>query len=207
MKLWEFISMQYESEWSERCAWFIKTDDDTWINSRLIQQRLACMDPDVEVNFGYSCGFGVGMYTGYSRAIVRNFKFFIQELRKETEARWFVGDIEDRRIGQVLMRFGVYIVRAVRRNHTTRPDMAIWHPQTSVERKIEWIGTIPTQHFGCMSIAHHSRPAVMEVLAKRMAEHLKLNNGVACPNNWRRQGMDAQLVEAISGGCPQEEDA
>ena len=30
-----------------------KTDDDSWLNTRLLEKRLSCMDPDVEQNFGY----------------------------------------------------------------------------------------------------------------------------------------------------------
>eukprot|EP00472_Partenskyella_glossopodia_P002727 CAMPEP_0197518018 /NCGR_PEP_ID=MMETSP1318-20131121/3120_1 /TAXON_ID=552666 /ORGANISM="Partenskyella glossopodia, Strain RCC365" /LENGTH=188 /DNA_ID=CAMNT_0043068039 /DNA_START=734 /DNA_END=1300 /DNA_ORIENTATION=- len=83
MKWWEYMAMTFDDTWAQRCAWFVKTDDDTWLNAQLIKQRLKCMDPNKEINFGYSCGFGVGIFTGYSRGIVRLWAYFIQKLRKE----------------------------------------------------------------------------------------------------------------------------
>jgi len=187
MKTWEYISDTFPTFWADKCAWFVKSDDDTWLNAQLLQQRLQCIDPDVERNFGYSCGFGVGVYTGYSRKVVQHFKYFIQELRKESEPQWFVGDIEDRRIGQVLMRFDVNIQRAVRVNGTKRPDYVLWAPDVSNERKVEWARSHTPQEIGCLTMAHHSRPIVMETLTEMLDDHLKqTNDGTVCPMGWRR---------------------
>eukprot|EP00471_Norrisiella_sphaerica_P010027 CAMPEP_0184495070 /NCGR_PEP_ID=MMETSP0113_2-20130426/30292_1 /TAXON_ID=91329 /ORGANISM="Norrisiella sphaerica, Strain BC52" /LENGTH=220 /DNA_ID=CAMNT_0026881099 /DNA_START=89 /DNA_END=748 /DNA_ORIENTATION=- len=184
MKLWEFMSATYREQWAHRCSWFVKSDDDTWLNAKLVEQRLGCMDPDIELNFGYSCGFGVGVYTGYSRAVIDNFAYFIQELRKESDPEWFIGDIEDRRIGQVLLRFNITIERAVRVNGTIHPDYLLFHPDTADSRREEWARGMSPIGIGCMSMAHHARPGTMTALTEKLDEHLRMTGGDACPNLW-----------------------
>jgi len=200
MKFWEFLGASFDKYWASRCAWYVRTDDDTWLNTNLLQQRLECMDPDEELNFGYCVGFGVGVFTAYSRAVIRNFAFFIQRLRKERKPEWFIGDIEDRRVGQVLMRFNIWCHRAVRRNGTTRPDYMLWHPDTPIPMRLDYIKTIGS-NIGCMTFAHQSRPPVMHALQKAMDSHLEENRGRACPEDWLKKGLDKHMRESIADHC------
>lgn len=202
MKFWEYMAMVYEQEWAHRCAWFVKTDDDTWLNAKLVQQRLECLDPDIELNFGYSCGFGVGVYTGYSRAVVRNMAYYINTLKPEVTSDWFIGDIEDRRVGQLLMRFGVFIEKAVRRNGTKRPDYMLWDKTYTKEQRAEWGRQLTKKQIGCLTFAHHSRPLVMKALTENLDSALKDTDGVACPSSWRKKGMTKKLIEGIAKNCP-----
>eukprot|EP00468_Gymnochlora_sp_CCMP2014_P010680 CAMPEP_0167746238 /NCGR_PEP_ID=MMETSP0110_2-20121227/3600_1 /TAXON_ID=629695 /ORGANISM="Gymnochlora sp., Strain CCMP2014" /LENGTH=204 /DNA_ID=CAMNT_0007630977 /DNA_START=783 /DNA_END=1397 /DNA_ORIENTATION=- len=204
MKFWEYMGSIFEKEFAHRCAWFIKTDDDTWMNEALLKKRLACLDPEEDTNVGYSCGFGIGVFTGYSRAIVRQFAYFIQTLRKEThDAHWFIGDIEDRRIGQLLMRFGIDIKPSVRRNATDRPDYVNYHPDSTTDEKVEFLSQnySPIQ-IGCMSFSHQARPPVMRWLTERLDSALELTKGDVCLE-WRRQGLVQSLRDEISLRCPE----
>lgn len=205
MKIWEFMSMTYYSHWAHRCAWFVKTDDDSWLNTHLLEQRLRCMDPDSELNFGYSCGFGVGVYTGYSRRVVENFAYFIQHLRTENEPKWFTGDIEDRRIGQVLMRFGIFISRGVTRNGTASPDLPrspdfiLWHKTWTPEMRLQWVRDY-ARHIGCIVFTHNTHPPVMRELSRLLWD--RVASGEELCKGWRTQGLERNLREQIEKGCP-----
>eukprot|EP00466_Bigelowiella_natans_P016440 jgi/Bigna1/72247/fgenesh1_pg.19_\ len=150
--------------------------------------KLWCMDPDVEVNFGYSCGFGVGIYTGYSRAVVRNFKFFIQELRKETEAQWFVGDIEDRsRLGHNGLHAPTGPAKDLTGSERDICDYRVCAFGCKDENgSLTWPYGNPIR--ASRGRSNGSTRFPQNILG--MTEHLEENNGVACPNNW--QSFDQQ---------------
>eukprot|EP00954_Amorphochlora_amoebiformis_P012820 1003852-Amorphochlora_amoeboformis.AAC.1 len=54
MKFWEYLSSTFDDVWASRCSWFVRTDDDTWMNTRLLERRLRCINPDKELSVGFT---------------------------------------------------------------------------------------------------------------------------------------------------------
>eukprot|EP00959_Pyramimonas_sp_CCMP1952_P159319 3332034-Pyramimonas_sp.AAC.1 len=47
-RMWAHWGAEFERVWSHRCAWFVQSDSDTWVNVPVLERRLAVLDPDEE---------------------------------------------------------------------------------------------------------------------------------------------------------------
>jgi hypothetical protein len=74
LAMWRYLSRSFESDgWGSACAWFVKVDEDTWLNAPLFEARLGCASPDRPVYSGYThVGFGIGGFYFVSRNVVRS---------------------------------------------------------------------------------------------------------------------------------------
>jgi len=205
MKFWEYLSYNFDDVWASRCAWFVRTDDDTWLNSHIVKQRLSCADPDKEISLGFTNRvWGIGIYSGYSRVMVRNMAFYLRSFRNWAGAEYMYADCDDRRLGQIVGSFGLGTVELVAHNgsdyydkidgHTT--DTHIWEHQEKFAKEIS------VSKIGCMSFFHSARPNVMKSLSSTLEKHLDEYNGTACPKNWKKQGVHPWLAEVMEMKCP-----
>eukprot|EP00471_Norrisiella_sphaerica_P004253 CAMPEP_0184488312 /NCGR_PEP_ID=MMETSP0113_2-20130426/11122_1 /TAXON_ID=91329 /ORGANISM="Norrisiella sphaerica, Strain BC52" /LENGTH=475 /DNA_ID=CAMNT_0026870919 /DNA_START=291 /DNA_END=1718 /DNA_ORIENTATION=+ len=205
MKFWEYISSNYDEVWAGRCSWFVRSDDDTWLNTKLIDQRLACLDPDWEMSFGFTNNvWGIGIFTGYTRKLIRNFAYFLLTMRAWHGAEWMHADVDDRRLGQVIQSFGLGTIALVAHNGTDYFTNIDGHTQDwrMIEHMHNFTRALPPEFVGCMTFFHSARPPMMHTLTRTVELHLA-NGGIACPSGWRNRGMHSVFRDMISQRCPE----
>ncbi|GAB5369117.1 hypothetical protein AAMO2058_001378100 [Amorphochlora amoebiformis] len=208
MKFWEYLSSTFDDVWASRCSWFVRTDDDTWMNTRLLERRLRCINPDKELSVGFTNkAWGIGIFTSYSRAWIRSFAYFIRTFRGWAGTVWMQNDVDDRRLQQVVNSFGLWTRRIVYNNgsdfytnidgHTSDPNV--------INHQVQFAKSLTTDQLACLTFFHAARPHVMQALTKTIEAYVednaKTGKGV-CDKHWKGKGMDQFVRLKIHEGCP-----
>mmetsp|Transcript_37114 Transcript_37114/g.59602 ORF Transcript_37114/g.59602 Transcript_37114/m.59602 type:complete len:511 (-) Transcript_37114:157-1689(-) len=205
MKFWEYLSDTYDSVWASRCTYFVRTDDDTWMNTRLVEQRFSCLDPEWELSAGFSNRvWGIGIFSGYTRKWVRNFGYFIRTMRARAGDVWMHSDVDDRRLGQIVRTFGIGTIKLVAHNMSDYITNVDGHTTDSrlIQKQYEFAENLDEDFIGCMSFFHSARPKTMHILSRKLDAHLSKHGNVACPSKWKTRGMHFALRKMIDVRCP-----
>lgn len=118
MALFDFVSQTHDAFWGQLgCRWFAHVDDDTWVNTALVERRLGCLDHDSELYLGYDVGVCFGGFYAMSRAVIRQTAGFLATWWRRRRGRPLTMKMDEFNWGHMLKMHGVMVSSMVHLEH------------------------------------------------------------------------------------------
>jgi len=195
-RMWSFLSETYHDVWKDRCGFFVKTDDDTYLNTRLVEKRLQCLDPGEEYYSGYNTQFGQGSFFFLSAALIPNLHKWLPSF-KERHPWWWHG-MPDHKFGMLLKENKIRV-----RSFTSRVQMVHDHGNF-----MEFLARkIPIERFQCILLFHKVMPDVHPIIhaqvlkLEAMYPELAPGKSFCFRNEGGYHKFDMKVINDVKWGC------